>query len=323
MPELRQDPLSGRSVIVAENREARPDQFTATNTSPAEPCPFCAGHEQLTPPAVAEYSSDSSSEPWNVRVVPNKYPAVELNATGDRGEAAIGVHEVIIESSAHVVSLSEVSNEDARLTFVAYRDRLHAMQQDSRLAYGLVFKNARADGGASLEHTHSQLIATAHVPNDVQYELAKAGEHRILHGTCAFCDLLEGEIDGTRRVTATDNFVVFCPFGSRFPYEMWILPKEHRESFETTEDSQLAELAALMQDLIRRLEATLDSPAYNYWIRNAPFRLSHHDDYHWRIELTPRMTRLAGFELGTGCFINPVRPEDAAAQLRAVTTRVV
>ena len=145
----------------------------------------------------------------------------------------------------------------------------------------------------------------------------------MLHGSCAFCDLIDGELDGARHVIDTESFVVFCPFGARFPYEMWVLPKEHRESFEATADAELAELAELMQNLIRRLEAILDSPAYNYWIRNAPYRLSSHDDYHWRIELTPRMTRLAGFELGIGWFINPVSPEKAAAQLRSVTARVV
>ncbi|MEO8496927.1 MAG: DUF4921 family protein [Planctomycetota bacterium] len=318
MPELRQDPLSGRCVIIAENRAARPDEFASTGNPGPAGCPFCPGHEDQTPEAAAVYPAARSGEPWRVRVIPNKYPAVDLSATGDRGEAAIGVHEVIIESPAHVASLSDISSEEARLTFVAYRDRLHTLRKDLRLGYGLVFKNARAEGGASLEHTHSQLVATATVPADIQYELAQAGEHRMLHGSCAFCDLIDGELDGARHVTETESFAVFCAFSSRFPYEMWVLPKEHCESFEETPDAELAELAELMQNLIRRLEALLDAPAYNYWIRNAPFRLSSHDDYHWRIELTPRMTRLAGFELGTGCFINPVSPEQAALNLRSV-----
>ncbi|MBI2481387.1 MAG: DUF4921 family protein [Planctomycetia bacterium] len=320
MPELRQDPLSGRWVIIAENRAARPDQFAVTNATGVDVCPFCPGHEDLTPKASAVYPAESSATDWQVRVVPNKYPAVELDASGGRGEAAIGVHEVIIESPAHVASLTEVSAAEAQLTFVAYRDRLQTLSKDKRLAYGLVFKNARAEGGASLEHTHSQLIATSTIPADVQYELARAGEHQMLHGSCAFCDLIGGELHGARHVLETDSFAVFCPFGSRFPYEMWVLPKEHCESFETTPDSELAELADLMRRLIRGLEVLLDAPAYNFWIRNAPFRLSSHDDFHWRIELTPRMTRLAGFELGTGCFINPVGPEHAAAELRSVMT---
>ena len=323
MPELRQDPLSGRSVIIAENRAARPDQFFGPREMDGGVCPFCPGHEDLTPKATAVYPIDSPDDRWQVRVVPNKYPAVELNATGNRGEAAIGVHEVIIESRAHVASLTEVSAKDAELTFFAYRDRLRNLSQDKRLSYGLIFKNARADGGASLEHTHSQLIATSTIPADVQFELAKAGEHQMLHGRCAFCDLIDGERDGDRHVAETASFVVFCAFGSRFPYEMWVLPKEHYESFEATSDSELAELAGLMRRLVRCLETKLDTPAYNYWIRNAPFRLSRHDDFHWRIELTPRMTRLAGFELGTGCFINPVSPEQAAAQLRSLVAEVV
>ncbi len=317
MPELRQDPLTGRTVIVAENRAARPDEFASGQPDPNS-CPFCPGHEQETPPATAVYPANADPADWKVRVVPNKYPAVEQNASGDRGEAATGVHEVIIESPSHVESLAQVTGEEAWLTFIAYRDRLLAMSEDPQLAYGLVFKNARADGGASLEHTHSQLIATAVVPTDIQLELAKAGEHRMLHSSCAFCDLIGGEADGERFVTETENMIVFCPFQSRFPYEMWVMPKNHQESFETTSDSVLGELASLMQQLVSMLEQEFDSPAYNFWIRTAPFGLSPHDDYHWRIELTPRMTRLAGFELGTGCFINPVSPEQAAKRLRAV-----
>ncbi|MCA9120393.1 MAG: DUF4921 family protein [Planctomycetaceae bacterium] len=323
MPELRQDPLSGRSVIIAESRAARPDQFSGRSETDVVVCPFCPGHEDLTPKASAVYPVGCNDDRWQVRVVPNKYPAVELNASGDRGEAAIGVHEVIIESRTHVTSLAEVSANEAELTFFAYRDRLRALSKDQRLDYGLIFKNARVDGGASLEHTHSQLIAAATIPTDVQCELAKAGEYRMLHGRCAYCDLIDGELGGARHVSETASFFSFCPFGSRFPYEMWVLPKEHCESFENVSDSGVAELAQLVRRLIRTLETKLDAPAYNYWIRNAPFRLSPHDDFHWRIELTPRMTRLAGFELGTGCFINPVSPEHSAAQLRAVVAEVV
>ncbi len=323
MPELRQDLLSGRWVIVAENRAARPDQFVGSQQAgetAAEPCPFCPGCEGLTPEATAIYPEEADPPAWHVRVVPNKFPAVEMSASGDRGEAATGVHEVIIESPRHVTSLSEVSEEEAYLSFLAYRDRLRHFSNDLRLAYGFVFKNVGAEGGASLAHTHSQLLVTSRIPPEIQLELARAGEHRLLHASCAFCDLVEGEFDGDRHVAATEHFFAFCPFAARFPFEIWILPRQHSQSYEDTAHAELRELAAFMQNLIRRLEVCLDSPAYNYWIRNAPFSLSRHDDYHWRIELTPRMTRLAGFELGTGCFINPVGPEQAAARLREVTS---
>ena len=293
-------------------RSARPHEFASPVTNTVTPCPFCAGNEAETPGEIASYPLERGDASWQVRVVPNKYAAVAWTT------AAVGTHEVIIESPEHLVNLTDLSEEQARLVFVAYQDRLRALSDDERLGYGLVFKNGGANGGASLEHLHSQLIATEMVPPDIQLEAAKAGEHRTLYGTCIFCELLAGELRGDRVVAANEHFLAFCPHASRFPYEMWIVPKDHEPSFEEATPSQVAALSQLMVSLLQKLNGCLDSPAYNYWIHTAPFRMSLHDDFHWHIEIAPRIARLAGFELGGGCFINPVEPEGAAERLRAV-----
>ena len=316
MPELRHDPITGCWVIIAENRAMRPNAFTLPATSAAPDCPFCFGQEAKTPAPTAIYPSDSHNGAWRVRVFPNKYPAVTSDETNAEAPTAYGRHEVIVESPDHLVSFSEVAEQDARLAFRAYQERLRAMHMDARLAFGLIFKNARPEGGASLEHTHSQLLACETVPPQNQFELARAGEYRALHGQCMFCEVMARELEGHRLVGTSEHFVALCPYASRFPYETWILPKTHRASFEEASAAELHELAELTQKIIRRLETRFEAPAYNFWIRTAPFNLAAEDDYHWHLEWTPRMTRLAGFELATGCFINPVSPEQAAEWLR-------
>jgi len=310
MSELRQDPITGRSVIIAESRAARPHEFATSATNKVMPCPFCVGNESLTPDKIVSYPEDAADPGWQVRVVPNKYPAVQWDT------AAVGTHEVIIESPEHILSLSELSHEQAQLAFRAYQHRLRALSQDERLGFGLIFKNARAEGGASLEHLHSQLLGMAFVPPEIQLEASKAGEYRMLHDRCIFCQLLADEADGDRVVSESEHFVVLCPYASRFPYEMWVVPKLHEQSFENAGAEQIDALAKIMVQSIQRLEACLDSPAYNYWVHTAPFRMSRHDDFHWHIEIAPRVARLAGFELGGGCFINAVAPERAAERLR-------
>ena len=201
-------------------------------------------------------------------------------------------------------------------SFWAYRDRLLALRSNDQIAYGLIFKNTRVAAGASLEHVHSQLIALPWIPPEVQYELTKAEEYSLLRGTTLMQSVLEAEVtDGQRIVTSTDRFVVFCPAASRFSYETWVVPREPEPRFELESREVVAEAARLVRDVIRRLERVLDQPAYNYWLHTAPLG-DNSGRIHWRIEIAPRLDRLAGFEIGSGCFINPVAPEDAAVRLR-------
>lgn len=324
MAEFRQDVTTGRWVIIAENRSQRPEAFRVEKARQiVTPCPFCAGREEETPPASATYPP--RADPWTVRVVPNKYPAVEALSTGTpcpidaerRARAAAGAHEVIIESPRHVVSLSELNDDEVRWTFTAYRDRMASWYGDSRIGYVMIFKNARSGGGASLEHAHSQLVATTDVPPSVQTEVHLSGAHWQREGECLFCRLLNDELAaGERLVLATDRLVAFCPFAARFPYETWIAPRMHFARYDQVSDDVIFELSLMVRRLVSRVEARWPGIAYNFWIHTAPAGEGAESPFHWHLELVPRLTRLAGFELGGGYFINPVLPERAAAELR-------
>ncbi len=340
MSELRQDPFTDRWVVVAQNREERPQEFSQVETRrDSIACPFCLGNETATPTAVYIDGDLPDAEPsdWQVRVVPNKYPAVDLPAgevgTGEASplyaasvdflgqrRPGFGVHEVIIESPDHLVSFSELTDVQAERAFLAYRHRLLALQSTSQVEYALIFKNARADAGASIEHVHSQLIALPWIPPDVQYELTKAHEHRLMRGVPLMESVLDAEVaDGQRIITSTDRFTVFCPAASRLPYETWVVPWQPAPRFELESPDVIAELARAVRNVIIRLEGVIDRAAYNFWLHTAPLR----DDsgrIHWRVEIAPRLAPLAGFEIGSGCFINSVAPEDAAVRLRQETS---
>ena len=329
MSEFRKDPLSDHWVIIAPNRAERPEQFDggASGRLPGR-CPFCRGHEDDTPEQSAAYSASGKlidQGPWQLRVIPNKYPAVE-----NMGEArpdvrdfyetrhGVGVHEVIIECPDHVTAFSELSDQQVALVFRAYRDRIAHWRAAPRLAYAQIFKNSGSAAGASLEHAHSQLVATPVVPTQLQTELLRSAEYFREHGTCVFCDMLQRELDGGTRVVAeSEDFVAFCPFASQFPYETWILPRHHSSHFEFTEDGQLEALALLVKELVRRVEHLLNDPGFNYLIHTAPFDSTHLRHYHWHLEIFPRVSKTAGFEWGAGDYINIVAPEQAAAVLRS------
>ncbi len=326
MSEFRLDPVSGQRVIIAENRASRPHEF---QTSPVrianESCPFCAGNEHETPTAVATYPQTSpagADADWQVRVVPNKYPAVQLDepaATSECGmfhtSSGAGLHEVIIESPQHHVSFSQLGDEQAALVMVTYRDRILAHAKGGRVNYVQIFKNCGPAAGATLEHVHSQLIGLPDTPLVVASELENC--RRKAHGDCLFFRMLAEESAAELRiVTQTENFVAFCPFASRFAFETWILPRRHASDFQALDDNSCVELAAFLKTVICRLEDALQRPAYNYSLHTAPLDAPRLGSYHWHIKAFPRRDQVAGFELATGYFINPTPPELAAAVLR-------
>jgi UDPglucose--hexose-1-phosphate uridylyltransferase len=335
MSEYRQDPLSRRWVIVGSDRGARPNEFIEepVRRQPV-PCPFCFGHESETPPAVSEYPAGSGPS-WLVRVVPNKFPAVTTDEAicpqclplGNVGPTAgphagdipgFGRHEVIIESPRHVASLAELTPAEAEQVFYAYRDRILKLKAQGQYRYVQIFKNVGPAAGASLEHVHSQLVALPGVPEVIAQELASCRDYFAQQGRPLLADLVEQELAvGERLVAATEQFVALCPRAGRFPYETWLLPRRPQPSFEATQVGELGELSRLMQDLIGRIERTGGCAAYNYVLHSQPFDTPADDHYHWHIEIIPRLTKVAGFEWGTGCFINPLPPEAAAAHLRA------
>jgi UDPglucose--hexose-1-phosphate uridylyltransferase len=333
MPELRQDPLSRRWVIIGEDRAARPNDFVSTISRRADlACPFCLGNEQETPHEIAVYKAQDACEAWTVRVVPNKYPAVMNGAAPMQpigpvqpwfqAPVARGSHEVIIESARHVASFAELTDAEALLAFTAYRDRLAQLAANPQYKYAQIFKNVGPSAGASLEHTHSQLLALPWVPPHIQEELDSCRQHYLDRQQCLLCQLAEEEASaGVRLVAETERFVAFCPFASRVPFETLVLPRAHADRFETATTGELRELATLIRDLIGCIESAGGISAYNYWIHSSPFDMPARDHYHWHIEILPCSTKLAGFEWGTGCFINPLPPESAAEILRGAKVR--
>ena len=328
MPELRREPISGRWVIVATERATRPTDFkTNPQIIKSSFCPFCEGNEDKTPPEILAYRDNGAmpnTSGWRVRVVPNKFPALQIEGDQNkRGEgiydmmSGIGAHEVIIDSPRHIQSLTSLDNGNVEEVLLCYRDRLIDLKNDKRFVYGLLFKNVGASAGASLDHTHSQLIVTPIVPQLVANEMANAKTFYQQRERCLFCDMIQQEIDtNSRLVISTDNFVAFAPFASRFPFEIWILPKKHESHFENLQKFELDELAKVLKDALTRLETALDLPPYNYIIHSAPFNINGSDSFHWHIEIIPRLTNIAGFEWGTGFYINPMPPEQAAETLR-------
>jgi UDPglucose--hexose-1-phosphate uridylyltransferase len=334
MPQLRKDPLSDRWVIYAQGREQRPNEFERLGQRRADArCPFCPGHEKDTPRQIATYRgtnafpSDNGDE-WSVRVVPNKYPALLTRGDSEPPQRGfymvgdgVGAHEVIIESPRHVASLSDLTADEARLTMFAYRDRMLALQRVAGLQYALVFKNVGPEAGASLEHVHSQIVATPMIPSEVQRELTACKRWFRLHRQCFFCQVIKDELTHRLRLAAeSDHFLAICPYASRLPYEVWVLPRDHQSHFEHQEPVELGELAEFLQRLISKLESRHEHLAYNYFIHTAPFDTSRLRHYHWHIEVLPRLTTTAGFEWGAGYFINSVPPEQAAANLRSQGT---
>jgi len=326
MPEYRQDPVTGRRVIVAPERAGRPNEYPKVPRKRREgACPFCAGNEAMTPECVATYGENGKGDPWQVRVVANKYPAVDSAQTVPlNGEhwyqplPAAGKHEVVVESPRHVASIGQVRDHLVELTMLVYRDRVQALAAAEAIQYVHVFKNVGSDAGASIEHSHTQIVALPEVPPGVIAELEGSRSYFNTHGKNVFLDLLAQERSAGERIVAeTEHLIAFCPYAGRFPYETWIMRSDgHAPAFEDSDDVVLAELAGLVKRIVSAAERVLNLPAYNYWIHNSPFDRKWHDHYHWHMEFIPRITTPAGFEWGTGMHINPVLPEEAAAKLR-------
>jgi UDPglucose--hexose-1-phosphate uridylyltransferase len=353
--DLRRDPVSGRWVIVAASRGLRPTDFGFERlraiTLDAEACPFCEGHESLTPPellALRPGGGAPNSPGWQVRVVPNKYPALDLEgrttpphaaagaaaAPAGGGGAAlgrethglfermdgIGSHEVIVESPDHERTLAAMSEAEIARVLWACRERVIALKRDSRLKYAIVFKNHGAQAGATREHGHAQLIALPIVPDFVREEIEGSREYFAGTNRCVFCDMLREERSAGERVIVEHGQVVaIAPYASRAPFEMWLLPKRHDAAFEDAPDIVRDSMAGAVKAVLERMNRALDTPPYNLIVHTAPFGGADAESYHWHVELMPRLSRTAGFEWGTGFYINPTPPEEAARILRAGT----
>jgi len=334
MPELRKDPVVDRWVIFASSRNLRPNDFASDGRADApanRPCPFCYGNEEHTPPevlAVRDRGTAPNTAGWLTRVIPNKFPALRVEGGLDRrGEGiydrmnGIGAHEVIIESPDHEKELSELSVEEIERVLEAYRARILDLQNDLRLRYILLFKNHGERAGASLAHGHSQLIATPIIPQVVAEELEGSERHYRLKERCVFCDMVDHELASRKRVVLeTERFLSFEPFASRAPFETWILPKRHVAAFEESDAADRMDLAGILKETLARIRRALDKPHYNYVLHTAPCREAKLPHYHWHLEIVPKRNPLAGFEWGSGFYINPTAPEEAAEYLRGIAS---
>ncbi len=331
MPELRRDPIVGRWVIIATERARRPTDVGKLREAPAPGlCPFCPGHEDKTPREVYVSGRPTSAPPnssgWRVRVVPNRYPALMIEGNLDREPVGIydrmngvGAHEVIIETPEHTRDMANLSDPEVTEVLFAFKARTLDLRNDMRFRYILLFKNHGALAGATLEHTHSQLIALPVTPRSVTEEIEGAKRHFDHRERCIFCDVVVAERkDRSRLILENEEFVVFAPFAPRSPFETWIVPKRHESNFEAEPRERLGQCAAALRSTLKRIAVALGDPPYNFIVHSNPLRDAPSPSYHWHIEVMPALTHVAGFEWGSGFHINPVPPEEAAEFLRLV-----
>ncbi len=331
LSQLRQDPTTKEWVIIAAERSKRPDHFIRPRTlveSPPyrEDCPFCQGNEHLTPHESLAYRSGGPADGggWWVRVIPNRFPALSLDGSLQRDGTGffrqmdgVGVHEVVIESPIHNEILALMEDRQVEEILLAYRERYLALREDRRIKLVIIFKNHGEGAGTSLEHTHSQLVGTAVVPSDIRRKLDQAARHYDDHGSCVYCDSIKEELNfGKRIVMDTERFVVLQPFASRSPFETWIIPKEHQASFGLISIEDSKRFAKILRATLLKLYAKLNNPDYNYVIHTAPIMDEQEDYYHWHLQIIPRLTTPAGFEMGSGIYINVSLPEETAQFLR-------
>jgi UDPglucose--hexose-1-phosphate uridylyltransferase len=328
-PELRIDPLTGLRVVLAPKRSERPLSFqpSEVHALAREQCPLCEGHESWTPPetwALRPGGGAPDTPGWLVRAVPNKYPLLTPDGEGEpvdplsegRGDPqlfssvpATGAHEVIVHSPEHVSSMSDLSVEQTARAMEGWQERGRAM---GAFAYVHIMVNEGQAAGASLEHTHAQVYGLRFVPTVVARERERFTAHNTrTMGGCLLCDLLQEEVRRRERVVAIDDeAVLIAPYASRMPYELQLIPRSHERRFADAAETG----AALLHDGLNRLRRHLGAqPPLNLWVRTAPRSA---DNFHWHVDVVPRLTQLAGFELGTGVNVNIVAPERAAGELR-------
>lgn len=326
MSELRKDPIRDRWVVLAPDRLKRPNDFHAAKAGIGSVCPFCPGHEGLTPPEIIAVRAEGppNGPGWSVRVVPNRFPALRVEGTLDRGGDrlheqmnGIGAHEVIIETPRHEVDLGDLDVKQIESVLWIWSERLRDLSGDIRLQSAVVFRNRGEGAGASLLHPHSQLIAMPLVPPVLAQELEVAGRHRQSTGRCIFCEIINEELGReTRLIAQNEGAIALAPWAPRTSFESWVLPVRHGARFEHESQESMAAVAEILRTTLRRIGLALERPAYNLILHTAPLRSPELDHYHWRIEIAPVLSTPAGFEWGSDCFINPVPPEESAAFLR-------
>ncbi len=331
MAELRQNIITREWVIIADQRAKRPDEFKSNRAKPEHPpyqagCPFCAGNEELSG---KESFRISDAAGWKVRVIANKFPA--LQTTGERvrkiqgihrSMTAVGIHEVVVEHPRHNTTLALLPPGEVADVLRAYRERYGEIRKDPRIECVIIFKNHGEGAGTSLVHPHSQVVGTPIVPTQIRHRMDEAIRYFDEAGECLFCRTLREELAARERIVLeTEHFVAFIPYAALGPFHLWIFPRRHVSSFDAILDSELSDLAAALRTVLAKLYRGLKDPDYNFSIRSIPTREAQTEYFHWYLTIVPRLAKTAGFEIGSGMYINPSLPEQSATFLREVVAR--
>lgn len=329
MPELRKDPILDRWVIISTERQKRSSDFFLSDKPKSRGgfCPFCEGNESNPPPeiyALRKHGSARNAPGWSLRVVPNRFPVLKIEGDINREAVGmydkmngIGAHEVIIESPLHEDTLSTLSLSKLVDVLVAYRERIVDLKKDRRFRYILIFKNHGFSAGASLEHSHSQLIALPIIPKRVLEELEGSEKHYSYKERCVYCDIIHQETSQKERVISENShYIALSPFAPKAPFEIWVLPTKHECAYDEEGHDSLEALARILSEVLKRLDRALGNPDYNFIIHTSPIGMDRLEYFHWHIEIMPKLTKTAGFEWGSGFYINPISPEESTQVLK-------
>jgi UDPglucose--hexose-1-phosphate uridylyltransferase len=328
MHELRKDPLLGRWVAVTSNSMAPDEYDIPSENEQGAPCVLCPGHEMKAP---REISAVREGGKWLSRVIPNFQPVLQIEGElGRRGIGmydtmnSIGANELIVESPDHTGRPEDLGPEQVLRVLQLYRDRVADLEKDARLRSILVFKNSGRSAGAAFTHPHSEIVATPVIPKQIKEELDGAKQYYSYKERCIFCDIIREELrTGDRVISETREFLVFTLFAAKFPFEFWIVPKRHHCAFQEITPAEMEDLSLTLSSALRKMRKVMKDPPFNYVIHTAPNRIPRRnhwhtlgDDFHWHIEIMPRLLTTSGLEWGSGFYVLTTSPEDAANYLR-------
>lgn len=334
MHELRKDPLMSRWVAVLSDSKS-PEEYNLLAEEVRESdCRFCSGREGETPPEIAAIRKDGAyhNRPgWWVRVIPSTKPILQVE--GDLGRKGVGMYdkmnsiganEILIETPEHNKKPEDMGFEQMVRIVTLYRDRIADLEKDPRMRYVLIYKNSGKEAGAIYSHPHSQIIATPIIPKRVKEELDGAKQYFAYKERCIFCDIMREELRYEQRIIfETKNFIAFCPYAQRFSFEFWMMPKRHFCAFQDIHPDEIEDFGLILSSVMKKLGTIFKNPPYNYIIHTAPNRMPRRnhwhtlgEDFHWHMEVMPRLTRVSGFEWGSGFYVVSTSPEDAARYLR-------
>ena len=334
MPQLRKDPVLNQWVIISPERGKRPSDFKQPEalSEDSKNCPFCEGNESLTPPETLAFrtaGTAANTKGWWVRIFSDKLPILTPDGTPDRKGIgmfdvmnSIGIHEVVVESPKHETTIITATSEQIREIIWAYKQRITEIKKNPLYKHFMIVKNS-GRGASSFSHSHSHIVATPIIPKRIEEELNGSRDYFHYHDRCVYCDIIRQETkDKERVIFENKQFLAYCPFASRFPFEIGIIPKTHYPFFETIENKEIHDLSDALQTSLRKLENLLPGLPFNFVIHTSPCSDVYKDFYHWHIEIIPKLTKVAGFEWGSGFYINPTTPEAAAKMLREANIEI-